>query len=190
MPKSGGEDSAKSARSQATSAAILRRATERFLRDGYAATSVRRIARDAGVDPALVLHYFGSKERLFLEITKVDGFWDDVLAEPVDTRGARLVDFLLARASEEVLSMHIALVRASDSDAVRARLNEIVEQSFVEGLQDRLPGPDPALRARLVAAQVGGLLQSLSLSDPGLRDYDRSALVAVYGGAIQATVGV
>ena len=80
MPKSGGEDSAKSARSQATSAAILRRATERFLRDGYAATSVRRIARDAGVDPALVLHYFGSKERLFLEITKVDGFWDDALA--------------------------------------------------------------------------------------------------------------
>lgn len=185
-----GRGSGRSVRSFTTSQTILRYASERFLRDGYAVTSVRRIAHDAGVDPALVLHYFGSKEGLFLATIRIDNFWDDVLAGPVQTLGPRLVDFVLTRASDEVLSMHTALVRASDSEAVRARLDEIVERSFVVGLQDRLPGPEADLRARLIAVQVGGLLQWLSVSGRGVRDHRRSAIVAVYGDAIQAAAGI
>lgn len=177
-------------RSMTTAEAIKRCAARRFWRDGYASTSVRAIAADVGVDPALVIRHFGSKEELFLETLPVRGFWDDVLAGPLDTLGTRLVDFVLSRASGKMLRVHTTLVRASDSPAVRARLYEIVDSSFIELLRERLPGPDPVLRARLIAAQVGGLLQSLSMSDEALRDDDPAAVVAVYGQAIQSIVGV
>jgi AcrR family transcriptional regulator len=181
---------ARSERSLSTAESILRSAAKRFWRDGYASTSVRRIAQDAGVDPALVIRYYGSKEELFLKTLPVQGFWDEVLAGPLDTLGARLVDFILSRASDQMLGIHTTLLRASDSPAVRAKLYEIVDRSFIDVLKDRLPGPDAVLRARLIAAQVGGLLQSLSISDRVLRRYDRAAVVAVYGDAIQTTVGI
>lgn len=179
-----------SGRSLNTAETIKRSAARLFWRDGYASTSVRAIAADAGVDPALVIRYFGSKEELFLNALPAQGFWDDVLAGSLDTLGARLVEFVLSRASDEMLRIHTTLVRASDSPAVRSRLYEIVESSFIEILRDRLPGPDPVLRARLIAAQIGGLLQSLSISDTALRDYDPSSVVAVYGQAIQSSVGL
>lgn len=190
-PERGGRTTAAASdRSTNTAEEIRRCATKRFWRDGYASTSVRAIAADARVDPALVIRYFGSKESLFLETLPVQGFWDDVLAGPLDALGVRLVEFVLSRASDQMLRIHTTLVRASDSPAVRARLREIVDHSFVDVLKDRLPGPDPELRALLIAAQVGGLLQSLSISDEGLRDYDRPTIVAAYGGAIQSIVGV
>ncbi|MES3636410.1 TetR family transcriptional regulator [Mycobacterium intracellulare] len=179
-----------SGRSLSTAEAIRRCAARRFWRDGYASTSVRSIAADAGVDPALVIRYYRSKEELFLKTLPVHGFWDDVLAGPLDTLGTRLVDFVLSRASDEMLRIHTTLVRASDSPAVRSQLYQIVDSSFIEVLRDRLPGPDPVLRARLIAAQIGGLLQSLSISDKALRDYDPATVVAVYGQAIQSSVGV
>lgn len=179
-----------SGRSLSTAEMIRRCAARRFWRDGYASTSVRAIAADAGVDPALVIRYYGSKEALFLKTLPVQGFWADVLSGPLETLGSRLVEFVLSKASDEMLRIHTTLVRASDSPAVRSRLYEIVDSSFIEVLRDRLPGPDPVLRARLIAAQIGGLLQSLSISDEALRDYDPSTVVTVYGRAIQSTVGV
>lgn len=183
-------DRALSGQSLSTAEEIRRCAARRFCRDGYASTSVRAIAADAGVDPALVIRYYGSKEELFLKTLPVQGFWDDMLAGPLQSLGERLVDFVLSRASDEMLRIHTTLVRASDSPAVRARLYEIVDRSFIELLSERLPGPDPVLRARLIAAQVGGLLQSLSISDEALRDYDRATVATVYGQAIQSTVGL
>lgn len=49
-----------------TRGAILEAAREHFVQDGFAKTSMRGIARDAGVDPALVHHYFADKHALFL----------------------------------------------------------------------------------------------------------------------------
>ena len=48
-----------------TRAAILDAARRRFASAGYDATSLRAIAADAGVDPAVLLHFFGSKQALF-----------------------------------------------------------------------------------------------------------------------------
>ncbi|OMC29625.1 hypothetical protein A5740_17810 [Mycobacterium sp. GA-1841] len=169
---------------------MRRCAVKRFWRDGYASTSVRAIAGDVGVDPALVIRYFGSKENLFLETLPVQGFWDDVLSGPLESLGADLVEFVLSRASQQVLRIHTTLVRASDSPAVRSRLYEIVDHSFIGMLGGRLPGRDPVLRARLIAAQVGGLLQSLAISDEALRECDPAAVIDFYGRAIQNVVGV
>ena len=48
-----------------TRAAVLTAAKRAFGTQGYGATSVRAVAREAGVDPSLVLHFFGSKDGLF-----------------------------------------------------------------------------------------------------------------------------
>jgi AcrR family transcriptional regulator len=176
------------ARPGSTAEQILRCATHRFWRDGYALTSVRGIAQEVGVDPALVIRYFGSKEELFLKALPAHEFWEEVLTGPLDTLGPRLVEFVLSRASDRMLALHTTLIRASDRPAVRARLYEIVDETFIDNLKDRLPGPDPALRARLIAVQVGGLLQSLSISDWAPRGDDHAAVIAIYGRAIQATV--
>jgi AcrR family transcriptional regulator len=178
----------RAARAAKTADSILRCATRRFWRDGYSATTVRAIAQDAGVDPALVIRHFGSKEDLFLRALPVEEFWRDVLSGPVNSLGTRLVDHLLDQASSRMLNLHATLVRASDSPAVRSRLFEIIDRYFIDGLKDRLRGPNPELRAHVVAAQVGGLLQSLSISNALLDDYERAAVVSVYGRAIQAVI--
>lgn len=49
---------------------LLRSARQVFARQGFEATSVREIARDAGVDPSLMAHHFGSKEALWIAVVE------------------------------------------------------------------------------------------------------------------------
>jgi AcrR family transcriptional regulator len=51
-----------------TRAALVKMASEHFLAHGYTGTSVRALAREAGVDHSLVNYYFGSKRGLFAEV--------------------------------------------------------------------------------------------------------------------------
>jgi AcrR family transcriptional regulator len=175
-------------RAQLTADSIRRSATELFAHKGFASTSVREIARLAGVDPALVIRHFGSKEELFLVTLPATGYFDEAFDGPLETLGERMTAFVLTKADEPMLKVYTTLMRASDSPAVRRRLYGLMDVAFVEKLKDLLPGPDPALRARLFAAQVGGLLSSLSLSDSQFRTHDRARIVAIYGHAMQSTL--
>jgi len=83
-----------------TRAAILEAARASFAERGYDASTIRGIAGEAGVDPALVHHYFGTKEGLFaasmaLPMTPGDVL-PGVLAGPLDDLGERLVRLFLA----------------------------------------------------------------------------------------------
>jgi hypothetical protein len=173
-------------RAQVTAEAIRQAATELFGRNGFASTSVRGIARRAGVDPALVIRHYGSKEELFLVTLPATGYFDEVFDGPLESLGERMTAFVMNKADESMLKVYTTLVRASDSSAVRQRLYDVMDLAFVVRLKDRLPGPDPALRARLLAAQVGGLLSSLSLSDTQFREHDRATVVRTYGAAMQS----
>jgi AcrR family transcriptional regulator len=173
---------------QLTAELIRQAAADLFGRNGFAATSVREIARSAGVDPALVIRHFGSKEALFLVTLPATGYFDEVFDGPLQTLGERFTTFVLDRADGATLKVYTTLLRASDSPAVRQRFRDLMDLAFVEKLTDRLPGPDPVLRARLVAAQVGGLLSSLSLSDDQFREHDRDTVVRIYGRAIQSSL--
>ena len=75
-------------RSLDTKAAILVAARPRFSVDGYQATTIRAVARDAGIDPALVMRYFGSKAELFARATDIDLRVPDL----TDSPGARTVN--------------------------------------------------------------------------------------------------
>lgn len=72
-------------------------ARERFATEGYERATVRAIAADAGIDPAMVMRYFGSKERLFAAAAEFDLRLPDLAAVPADEIGAVLVGHFLDR---------------------------------------------------------------------------------------------
>lgn len=170
-------------RSIATAAASL------FGEHGYEATSVRAVAAAAGVDPALVIRYFGSKEDLFLETIQLHAIFDAALQAPLPELGAQLVETVLELRGTRALQVHAALVRASGHAKVQQSLRSSTQHGFVEPLTARLEGPDPQLRARLVTAQVLGLLDALALrEDDLLLRADATAVITSYGAVLDALI--
>lgn len=171
-----------------TREAIWSSARGLFSQRGYAGTPLRDIAGEAGVDAALIIRHFGSKERLFLETMQLDLENQPPLDGPLESFGERFIDYVLT-SDEEVRSIFLALLRASDNDGVGSQLREAHEKYFVGPLRDRLTGPDVELRARLAAALVGGMLYSLwVVGDEQLAAADHQELVRRYGALLQALV--
>ena len=79
----------------ATRAAILQAARSRFARHGYDAASVRDIAADAGIDPALINRYFGSKEDLFAEVLASTAGPNHLIEGGLDDFGRRVAQMLV-----------------------------------------------------------------------------------------------
>ncbi|MCW2750901.1 MAG: putative TetR family transcriptional regulator [Aeromicrobium sp.] len=172
-----------------TRQAISDAARDLFARQEYAEASVRTIAAQAGVDPALVIRYFTSKENLFLETVEFRGIFEQAMAGPLDGLGQRIVTALLSDERDAGFSAYRAMMRASGSELIRKRLLEAIHQMFVEPLAPRLKGADAALRARLVAAQLAGLIDGIAiLEDAELAGVDRKRLAKVYGVALQSLI--
>ena len=168
-----------------TRQAIWDAASRLFAERGYAATSVRDIASLAGIDAALVIRHFGSKENLFLDTMTLDLEVNALLDLPIDTLGERFIDSMLT-SDDRVKGVYLALLRASGTDAMDSRLREAHEESFVAPLRSRLTGPDAEIRARLAAALVGGLLYSLwAVGDEALLAADHDSVVRRYGALLQ-----
>ncbi|MCW2585335.1 MAG: TetR family transcriptional regulator [Frankiales bacterium] len=143
--------------------AILAAAKQAFGSQGYGATSVRAVARTAGVDPSLVLHFFGSKDGLFeaaLELpldpaTVVAG----LLAGGVDGLGERVVRTFLGvwdatPGQGPMLAMLRSAVSHEDSAAM---LRELLLRVILRPLALGAGADHPDLRAALLASQVVGL---------------------------------
>ena len=160
-----------------------------FVRDGYAATTVRAIAAAAGVDPALVIRHFGSKEALFLATVPASGDLPRILAGPLDSIGRELVRFVLDGAQTAAAGAFRALLTASDRPEIKERLRASMYDVFVGPLAGRIAGAYPEVRTRLVAAQFAGLINACWLvADPVLTAAERQVLVELYGDAIQRLV--
>src|SRR3954468_16955229 len=80
-----------------TKAAILAAARTRFAAEGYRSASIRAVARDVGVDAALVVRYFGSKPGLFAAANDIDLGIPDLSESPAGEHGERLVEHVLSR---------------------------------------------------------------------------------------------
>lgn len=146
-----------------TREAILATARERFGERGYDATSLRAIATEAGVDPALAIHYFGSKEGLFVAATGMPVNLPDVLAGlaalPAPDRIRALVrGYLQMVDSDATRDQVIAVVRSAVSnDKAAAMLREFMTAQLIPVIADLTDEPDARLRASLVAAQLIGI---------------------------------
>jgi TetR/AcrR family transcriptional repressor of mexJK operon len=172
-------------RSAAKHQAILRAATEVFLRDGYARASVDAIAAVAGVGKQTVYGHFGDKERLFLAVVdqarKDTGVhpqdMDTLITDTGDARtalqstGERLLRAMLApdhmalhRLTIAELPHHPELQRSWRDDGTGQAIRDVIAAYLAE--RDRrgdLDVPDPALAAYQFVMLLGAEAQVRSL---------------------------
>lgn len=145
------------------SSRILVAAREAFADTGYAGTTVRAVARAADVDPALVYHYFGSKEELLDAATDPPQRWLDSVAAtwatPVPQLGAALVRLMLdAWADDEIGPVLRAILQtAAHEAATREKLRLVVERSLMGVSRLGADEADRLLRSGLISSQVMGL---------------------------------
>jgi AcrR family transcriptional regulator len=146
-----------------TRTAILDAARGRFARHGYDGATIRAIALDAGVDPALVHHFFGTKEKLFVEAMRFPMVPSEVLpgifAGDGDKVGEEVVRLFLTMLEDpRVREPALGLVRSAVTHDKAARmLREFITSAILGVIVGRSAAPDAPLRASLVASQVVGL---------------------------------
>ncbi|MGW3356733.1 TetR/AcrR family transcriptional regulator [Streptomyces bungoensis] len=129
----------------------IRTAAARLFRDqGFARTTVRRIAADAGADPALVIRHFKSKELLFLETMHLTVDEAPLLDAAVERLGERLAELLLGL-DGSARGIFLALVNGSDEPQILDRLRRTHERVLIEPLRP------PARPRRRPARTTGGL---------------------------------
>ena len=174
-----------------TRAAILAAARERFAAAGYAATSIRAVAAAAGVDAALVHHYFGTKDDLFLAALELPvdprALLAPVAEAGADGAGERLLRvFLSVWDDERNQASLLALVRGLAEPSGQRLLRDGVLKMILGPLGRGLALDRPEERMALVASQLVGLviLRYLLRAEP-LASLGPDALVAVYAPTLQ-----
>jgi len=144
-------------RSDATRAAILVAARERFASDGYERATIRSIAADADIDPSMVMRYYGNKEKLFAAAAEFDLQLPDVSAIRAEEIGAMLARHFLHRwEGDDTLT---ALLRAAaTNEAAADRMRDLFGAQLLPVVAAVCPDPaDAPRRAGLVASQMLGL---------------------------------
>lgn len=151
----------------ATEAALLAAARARFALVGYDATSVRDVARDAGVDATLIFRYFGSKERLFEAAAVPDEDQAGTEAEdgPEDLP-TRLLHATMRQDWPGTAGGHplTALLLSSGRQECRERLNSQLSETYVRNLEQLVDLPDRELRAELLTALLLGINVARSIA--------------------------
>ncbi len=146
-----------------TREAILDAAAHAFADEGYDRTSIRGVAAVAGVDPALIIHYFGSKEELFKAALELPMQPQDVFASGLaagrEQLGATVVRmFLEAWESPEARVRLTAMLRSAMTNAAAMEMvRDRLTQQVFGPITEILGVPDGRLRATLVGSQLLGL---------------------------------
>ena len=143
---------------------IIAAAVDEFGEHGYDGSTVRSIAARAGVDSALVHHYFGTKADLFAEAVGIplrpDIDVPGILDGPRDEVGERLVRYVLeAFEQPDVRRRGVMLMRtAIGSRLTTPLLAGFLSRELIGRIAKRLGVEDAELRATLVASQIAGML--------------------------------
>ncbi|MEV8436664.1 TetR family transcriptional regulator [Actinosynnema sp. NPDC051121] len=152
--RAGGED---------TKAALLAAAREVFVERGYEGATVRSIAARAGVDAAMVNHWFGGKEALFAKAVlqvpvDINALVDRLLDGPDESIGERMVRNFIGVWDPIGGGPFAAMVRSVTShDQVADVLRGFFVQTLLKRIVTHLDVPDAELRATLLASQIFGM---------------------------------
>ena len=147
-------------RSRPARAAILAAARQRFAREGYERTTIRSVAADAGVDPSMVMRYYGTKDDLFGAAVAVDLDLPDVAGLPPEEVAGRLARHFVARwegnlADEAIL---LLLRSAVTNPAAAERMRAVFAAQVVPLVRAATDDArDSDVRAGLIASQLLGL---------------------------------
>jgi AcrR family transcriptional regulator len=171
---------------------ILDAARQEFAAAGYDGATIRGIATTAGVDPALVMHYFGSKDQLFaasldFPVNPAD-LIREMLSRGAEGFGERVVGTLvdtwdgLADRSPLIAALRTAMGTGPVADTFR----QYVATSIVGSFTALLDSEDASFRGVLIGTQLAGLLIGRYILEiEPLATTDRESLVAAYGPTIQ-----
>ena len=143
-------------RSDGTRATILAAARERFAADGFERATIRAIAADAGIDPSMVMRYYGSKDQLFAAAADFDLRLPELGKLPPDQIGGTVVTHFLK--VWEGNGTFQALIRAgATNDSAAERMREIFGRQLGPMVAAIVPDPQEATkRAGIMATQMLG----------------------------------
>lgn len=172
---------------------IIAAAIDEFGELGYDGSTTRGIAARAGVDSALVHHYFGTKADLFAETIgapmRPDVDIPALLDGPVDGLGERIVRYVLdAWERPETRKRGILLLRTGLGNRLTTPLLAgFLQRELFARIAGRLGTEDAELRAALVASQIAGLLIARYLLQlPALAEASVDELVDRVGPTVQS----
>lgn len=149
-----------------TREAILQAARDRFMQDGYDYAGLRAIAGDAGVDPALICRYFGSKQQLFEHVLASSGKDPmEVLAGDRETFGQRVAQALLAesRRSPGHMAFVQLAIRSGTSPVASKLVHAHIHKQFAGPFAKWLGGARAAEKAWLVGSILMGAATMLTI---------------------------
>ncbi len=176
-------------RSDETRAAILEAARRRFAADGFERTTIRAIAADAGIDPSMVMRYYGSKDGLFSAAADLDLQLPDLAAVPREQLGETLVRHWVERweggSSDELLIVvfRSAITNEAAAERLRTVFGAQVARAVATVVDDRA---EAATRAGLVSTQMLGLaLCRYILRLPPVVALDLDTLIATVADTVQ-----
>lgn len=181
----------------ATRAAILDAARARFAGDGFAGTTIRRVADDAGVDASLVMQFFGSKNQLFAAVMSLspDALqrFDTAYDGPQEGLGERVVRAYLGlwEGAPEHSEPLMAMLRgAIVNEQASEQLREFIQARLLAAARSRTADTnDAALRAGLASSMLVGVVVGRRIVGvPILAEADTEALVALVAPAIQSVL--
>jgi AcrR family transcriptional regulator len=184
MTYSGGMATTRLRNAADTRADILAAARARFGSDGYERTTLRAVAADVGVDPALVIRYFGSKQDLFAAAADFTLELPDLTKIDPD----RVAEALLPRffAVWEDDTTFLALLRAAMTSPTAADTMRSVFARQVAPTLAAVTPDHPAQRAGLMGAFIIGLATTrYVLANPAVADLDHDQLIAWAGPVIR-----
>ena len=151
-----------------TKGAIVTAAGARFRADGYAATTLRSIARDVGVDPALINYHFGSKQGLFAAAMILEFSPSAVLEGVLATAGRRARrpprpscsarSWTRGTTPKRAESLLVLLREAVANEEIRRPMREYLEGEILGRIAGHLGGREARQRAAPVAAVMAGLV--------------------------------
>ncbi|MCO1658338.1 TetR/AcrR family transcriptional regulator [Pseudonocardia humida] len=172
----------------ATRAALLAAARRRFAAHGMDGVSVRDVAAEAGVDPALIFRYFGSKQALFTEAATVERDPVDVPAADLPLQLLRgVLDGAGRSGADHPL---LALLRSSGHEQARLQLQRQMCEGFLDGFAELADGPDARLRAEMLGALLLGISVTRSVvRTPELAAADPARVEEVFAAMARAALG-
>lgn len=144
-------------------ARILDAARGEFAEHGSAGTTIRAVARAAEVDPALVYHYFGSKEGLLDAATNPPQRWLENVAKtwttPVPELGSALLRLMLSAWADDEIGpiLRAVLQTAAHEPSTREKLRRVVEGQLMGVSQLGTDEADRRKRSGLISSQIMGL---------------------------------
>jgi AcrR family transcriptional regulator len=175
-------------KSDTTRSRIIEAARERFRKEGYERTTIRKVAADAKIDPSMVMRYFESKRGLFDAAMTVELRIPDLSQHPRDKLGEALITHFLNRwEAPDADSLQLLLRSSASNEEAADRMRSVFRNQLV-AMVARLRGEEKDARevAALIATQTIGLAYILYiLKLPPLVAMPRETIIKVIGATIQ-----